>query len=63
MKAHAETTVLLADSGKFGRVGFISVLPLSAMDLIITDSALDKAAAEELSGAGINIEVLSNAKI
>jgi DeoR family galactitol utilization operon repressor len=58
MKAHAETTVLLADSSKSGKAGFISVLPLSQMDLIITDGGLDKAAAEELSGAGIKLEVL-----
>jgi DeoR family galactitol utilization operon repressor len=58
MKTRSETTVLLADSSKSGRAGFISVLPLSQMDLIITDSALDKAAAEELSGAGIKLEIL-----
>jgi DeoR family galactitol utilization operon repressor len=56
MKAHAETTVLLADSGKFGKVGFISVLPLAEMDRIITDSGLPGSAAESLSKAGIPIE-------
>jgi DeoR family galactitol utilization operon repressor len=56
MKAHAQTTILLADSGKFGRTGFISVLPLSEMDSIITDSGLAKDAAEDLSAAGITIE-------
>jgi DeoR family galactitol utilization operon repressor len=59
MKARAETTVLLADSSKAGKAGFISVLPLSQMDLIITDGGLDKAAAGELSGVGIKLEVLS----
>jgi DeoR family galactitol utilization operon repressor len=55
MKAHAETTVLLADSRKFGKTGFISVLPLGKMDLIITDWGLPDAAAEELTEAGITI--------
>jgi DeoR family galactitol utilization operon repressor len=53
MKAHAETTVLLADSGKYGRVGFISVLPLSDLDLVLTDGGLEEEAAAELAGAGI----------
>jgi DeoR family galactitol utilization operon repressor len=57
MKARAEMTVLLADSSKFGKAGFIGVLPLSEMDLIITDEGFDDAAAAELAGAGINIEV------
>jgi DeoR family galactitol utilization operon repressor len=56
MKARAETTTLLADSSKFGRAGFVSVLPLAEMNLIITDSGLDGAALEKLSGADINIE-------
>ncbi|GHV84433.1 GntR family transcriptional regulator [Spirochaetia bacterium] len=56
MKARAETTALLADSGKFGRSGFISVLPLAEMDVIITDSGLTETAVEELTAAGIKIE-------
>jgi DeoR family galactitol utilization operon repressor len=55
MKDHAETTILVADSNKYGRVGFISVLPLSDMDLVITDRGLDDEAAAELEGAGIVI--------
>jgi DeoR family galactitol utilization operon repressor len=55
MKAHAETTVLVADSGKYGKTGFSSVLPLSAMDLILTDSGLSDEAFGDLSGAGIAI--------
>jgi DeoR family galactitol utilization operon repressor len=55
MKAHAETTVLLADSGKYGKAGFISVLPLLEMDLILTDRGLADEAALELEGAGIRI--------
>ena len=55
MKAHAQTTVLTADSSKYGRFGFINVLPLSAMDMILTDSALEEKAQTELTEAGINI--------
>ncbi|MCL1928637.1 MAG: DeoR/GlpR family DNA-binding transcription regulator [Treponema sp.] len=56
MKAHAETTVLLADSGKFGKTGFISILPLAEMDMIITDSGLPDIALESLTIAGISVE-------
>jgi len=55
MKMHAQTTVLTADSGKYGKIGFSSVLPLSAMDLIITDSNLDTQAEAELREAGISV--------
>ena len=56
MKAHAQTTVLIADSSKYGRFGFINVLPLSAMDLIITDKELQTKAEAELLESGINIK-------
>jgi DeoR family galactitol utilization operon repressor len=55
MKAHARTTVLTADSSKYGKVGFASVLPLSSMDMILTDSGLSEQAEAELSEAGISV--------
>ena len=55
MKSHAETTVLTADSSKYGRVGFSNVLPLSAMDLILSDWDLNEQAEKDLLEAGINI--------
>ena len=56
MKAHAQTTVLTADSSKYGRIGFSNVLPLSTMDLILTDGDLDDQAEAELRESGITIE-------
>jgi len=56
MKAHSETTVLAADSSKYGKTGFSHVLPLSAMDMILTDDDLSGQAEEELREAGINIK-------
>lgn len=56
MKARAQTTVLTADSSKYNRIGFSSVLPLSAMDLIISDWNLSGEAEAELLEAGINIK-------
>ena len=60
MKAHAQTTVLTADSSKYGRIGFSNVLPLSAMDLILSDWDLDDKAETELKEAGININRIRN---
>jgi DeoR family galactitol utilization operon repressor len=53
MRDHAGTTVLTADSSKYGRMGFANVLPLSGVDLILTDENLDDNAAAELEAAGI----------
>jgi DeoR family galactitol utilization operon repressor len=55
MRAHAGTTILTADSSKYGRMGFANVLPLSGVDLILTDECLDTAAAGELETAGIRV--------
>jgi DeoR family galactitol utilization operon repressor len=55
MKAHAQTTVLAADSSKYGKVGFASVLPLSAMDLILCDDGLEEQAEVELREANIMV--------
>jgi len=58
MKAHAQTTVLTADSSKYGKIGFSNVLPLSAMDLILTDWDLKDEAEAELREAEITINKL-----
>jgi DeoR family galactitol utilization operon repressor len=55
MKAHAKMTVLVADSFKYGKAGFADVLPLSAVDLIITDDHLEETADTQLREAGIKV--------
>ena len=55
MKVHAQTTVLTVDSSKYSKIGFSNVLPLSAMDIILTDWNLSSEAETELQEAGINI--------
>jgi DeoR family galactitol utilization operon repressor len=59
MKANAQVTVLIADSSKYGRIGFSSVLPLLAMDMVLTDRDLGNQAEMELKSAGINITKVS----
>jgi DeoR family galactitol utilization operon repressor len=56
MKAHAKTTILVADSSKYGKIGFTTVLPLPSLDMILTDQGLDEGAARELTDAGIRVE-------
>ena len=56
MKSQAQTTVLVADSSKYGKFGFINVLPLSSMDMILTDNFINESEESELLDAGINIK-------
>jgi DeoR family galactitol utilization operon repressor len=58
MKAHAEQTILVADSSKYGKVGFVSVLPLQEVALIITDKNLGPQALGELQEASISVQVI-----
>jgi DeoR family galactitol utilization operon repressor len=53
MRSCAEKTFLLADSSKYGKSGFVSVLGLSEVDGVITDTGLAPEAAEALSQASI----------
>ena len=55
MAAQAETAVLLADSSKLGKTGFAHMLPLSRVGLLITDTGLDDAAVERLTGLGLEV--------
>lgn len=47
MASRAAQTVLVADSTKWGRKGFVSVLPLSEVDVLVSDSALPEAWSDE----------------
>ena len=55
MAERAETTVLVADSGKFGRKGFVGVLPITGIARLITDSGLPADARAELEQSGVEI--------
>jgi len=57
MCAHADQTWLLADSSKYARTGFVSVLGLDALAGIITDPALDAAAKQELIAVAPEVRV------
>jgi DeoR family galactitol utilization operon repressor len=53
MAVQAETTVLTADSSKWGKKGFVTVLPLSSVHMVIVDQGLDQAAADMVLSAGV----------
>jgi DeoR family galactitol utilization operon repressor len=55
MRGRAEATWLVADSTKYGKTGFVSVLPLSAVDGIITDDGLDGEALSALNDASLRL--------
>jgi len=50
--ANARRTVVLADHSKIGRVEFAHVVPLTAIDTVITDSGVEPELVEELEAAG-----------
>ncbi len=55
MSERAEETWLLADSAKYGRSGFVSVLPLSDIDGIITDTELDPGAVSAIEESSLRL--------
>ena len=57
MAAQAEQVVLTADSSKYGKSGFVRVLPLERMNRIITDEGLDLSIQDELRSQGLDVEI------
>ncbi len=55
MKEKAEKTVLLADSSKYNKTGVVSILPLSEIDIIITDSGICPQAVDEMEESSVHI--------
>jgi len=55
MRERAENLVLLADSSKYGKTGIVTILPLSQINTLITDTGLSDAVKEELSQIPLHI--------
>jgi DeoR family galactitol utilization operon repressor len=58
MTAQADRCVLLADSSKYGRSGFVTIMPLDSVDTLITDSELDAAQAALLQELGLELIIV-----
>jgi DeoR family galactitol utilization operon repressor len=57
MHARAEETWLLADSSKYGRAGFVTVLALAQLTGLVTDAGIGEEAAAAFTDAGIQVVV------
>ena len=55
MAERSERTVLIADSSKFGKIGFVHVLPVHQVKTLITDSELPESARVELTETGVEV--------
>lgn len=55
MCEQSDKRVVVVDSSKFGNKGFIKILPIEAIDLIITDTGLPEKAAEALRERGVEV--------
>ncbi len=51
----AAVKVLVSDSGKYGKTGFVKILPLQEIDIIITDTGLPEEARKSITEAGITL--------
>jgi DeoR family galactitol utilization operon repressor len=55
MAERSERTVLVADSSKFGKIGFVHVLPVRRVGILVTDGELQRTARMELAEAGVEV--------
>ena len=51
----SEMTVLVADSSKYGQIGFVRFLKMSQIHKVITDCGMSDAAVAELGEMGIDV--------
>ena len=57
MSSRAEQTILVADTSKYNRAGFASVLPLSEINIIITDGEIAATERKQIEELGIEIRI------
>ena len=55
MAGQADRSVLLADSSKFGRLGFVTIMPITAIDTLISDAELAPVNVELLRELGLEV--------
>ena len=58
MCSQATRSVLVTDSSKFGKQGFVRIFPLSKIDVLITDKGLPTAAIDEIKEMGIEVIIV-----
>ena len=55
MAEQADQSIVLSDSGKFGKPGFVRILPFEGVDALVTDKELTKEFETELTTAGVRV--------
>jgi DeoR/GlpR family transcriptional regulator of sugar metabolism len=55
MADRARTVVAVADSSKIGRRGFTQIVPISAIDMFVTDSEADDAECDAIRAEGVEV--------
>jgi DeoR family galactitol utilization operon repressor len=55
MEERADKTILVADSSKVGKTGFVSVLPITAVDILIVDDGISADAIHEFVQLGVEV--------
>lgn len=63
MRQLASRTVVLADSGKFGKASLVKICALREVDTIVTDSGLDKAMEEAVRETGVDLIVVQDGDV
>lgn len=58
MHHRSERTVLLADSGKWGKAGFARIIPLEEIDSLVIDDGLSKAAQDDIQALGVELLIV-----
>ncbi len=58
MMRAAQKTIVLADSSKFGRRGFVKIADFDEIDMLITDSRLPDKAATSLESLGVDLHIV-----
>ena len=58
MKARAAESWLVADSSKYGRAGFVSVMGLAELTGVVTDSGLATQALNDLNNSGPRVRIV-----
>jgi DeoR family galactitol utilization operon repressor len=58
MAERADKVVLVADSSKFGKTGFVCTLPIDAVSMLIVDSAVSDEAVRDLQSHGVEVEIV-----
>lgn len=62
MHEQADRTVVVTDSSKFARTGFASMLPIKAVDVLITDDGIPPEVARKFEKTGIELKIVDSQK-